>query len=324
MARTYAFINDEVKNYSELREAVLTSVSARKRFDRLNPHILNSVVLPGQLVIVSDHSGSLCTPEEQKLMWLASDIRDSLVSNGYTGSKVMVQNYDLLQSLMSYGSIGIGSATAAWSKHLKQVEETLKDIERLHHRWKSGVLSKDQFIAQRQLLFAKLKTQLHGIGRFGTGLKIQSNIKDMLGISSKSYLHKGEIAGYARTVKSISKTASALSKGTYVGVALDVGAGALDIQEACSVGREEQCKQAKYVEGGKMAFGIPAAAAGGTAGLVVSGAVCLALGVPSGGASLLVCGIIGGAVGGWGAGKAGSAGGESLGKHIYEYVNGDQ
>lgn len=38
-----------------------------------------------------------------------------------------------------------------------------------------------------------------------------------------------------------------MSKGTYVGMALDVGAGALEIKEACSTGREEECSRAKYV-----------------------------------------------------------------------------
>jgi hypothetical protein len=112
--------------------------------------------------------------------------------------------------------------------------------------------------------------------------------------------------------------ANVLSKGTYVGIALDVGAGALETQEACSVGREDQCTKAKYVESGKMAAGIPLSMAGGWAGGMGVGLICVAIGLPTAGMGTLACAIVGGAAGAWAGGAIGSGGGEQLGAFIYE------
>jgi hypothetical protein len=251
-------------------------------------------------------------------MRLAQDVRLSMIGTGYASSNVMTQNFDLLQSIMAYGSIGLGSSTAAWARHLRELETLLKDTEALHQRWKSAAITNDQFFAQRKALFSKIEKALAGIGRFGSGLRNTGKMKKMLGISSKSYLHTGEIAGYARTVKHVAKTANALSKGTYVGIALDVGVGALEIQEACSVGRGEECRKAKYVQGGGTAVGISGSLLGAAAGANGMILLCLALGVPTAGASALACAVVGGAVGAWGGGKLASERGERFGTFVYE------
>lgn len=75
-------------------------------------------------------------------------------------------------------------------------------------------------------------------------------MKKVLGISTKSYLHKGEIAGYAKRIRETAQTSKWLGRGTYVGLALDVGVAGLEIKEACVTGREAQCRRAKYVETG--------------------------------------------------------------------------
>ena len=87
----------------------------------------------------------------------------------------------------------------------------------------------------------------------------------MLGISTKSYLHKGEIAGYAKRIRETAQTSKWLGRGTYVGLALDVGVAGLEIKEACVTGREAQCRRAKYVETGRFVGGV-LGAAGGYAG----------------------------------------------------------
>ena len=121
-------------------------------------------------------------------------------------------------------------------------------------------------------------------------------------------------------MRKISKAAKALSNGTYVGIALDVGAGALEIQEACSVGREDECKKAKYVETAKAATGIGLAGVGGYLGSSTAGIICLAIGIPTGGVGTLACAVIGGAIGAYAGGQAGSYLGEGTGTNIYEYM----
>ncbi|MNJ51129.1 hypothetical protein D3C77_464260 [compost metagenome] len=140
----------------------------------------------------------------------------------------------------------------------------------------------------------------------------------MLGISTKSFLHKGEIDGYAGKISGVAKAANFVKKGTYLGTALDVAATALSIQKACSLGREEQCRKAKYVEGASLTGGLIGGAVIGYIGGGVAVQSCIfVLGIVSGGPGALVCGVVGGAVGGWAGGKIGQSGGEQLGEHLY-------
>lgn len=323
MSQPYAFVNDQARHYIHLRDQHLAlSMNARSKLDQLNPFLRNGMVRPGDVVVVGDGSTNMCTPEETRLMELASQVRGAMIGMSTRESSVMTHNFDLLQSFMSYGSIGTGASTAAWSRHLKDLEELLKQTEALHQRWRAGAMTNDQFFAQRRTLFSRIQGSLKGIGRFGSGLNNQGKMKQILGISSKSYLHTGDIRGYAGKVRSLSKMAGAMSKGTYVGIALDVGAGALEIKEACSTGREEECTRAKYVETGKTAGGIFASMYAGSAGAVAGQSICVGLGVASGGAAIVGCALVAGAVTAWGGGKFGSIAGENLTTLLHGAVHG--
>lgn len=321
MSQPYAFVNDQPRHYIHLRDHDLKlSMNARSKLDQLNPFLRNGMVMPGEVVVVSDGPAHMCTPEETQLMQLASQVRGAMIGMTMYESEVMTHNFELLKSFMSYGSIGIGASTAAWSQHLKGLEELLKQTEALHQRWRAGGMSNDQFFAQRRTLFSRIETSLKGIGRYGSGLNNQGKMKQILGISSKSYLHTGELRGYANKVRGVSKMASAMSKGTYVGIALDVGAGALAIQEACSTGREEECTRAQYVEGGKTTVSVGLATAGGAAGTYIAGALCLAIGIPTGGVGTLACAVIGGSLGAYAGGLAGAHIGEQSGQKLFEQI----
>jgi len=324
MSMPYAFINAGKQSLAWYRGSLLDGSNARAKFDELNGHISGGVtIMPGQLIIVADDSTSQCTPEEQSLMRHARHVKETLVGTDEATGLLLVQNYDMLQDIMTYSSIGVGSVTSAWSTHLNQVRETLNGVTDTYQKWRSGVFDKDQFVAQRQKLFRVLDGQLRGIGRWGTGLKKHSTIKKMMGISSKRYVHSGELSSYVKNIKLMKNLARHLSAGTPVGVALDLGQGGLEIREACTTGREQQCTKAKFVEVGKMAFGIPAAGLAGSFTGASAAKLCLRMAGPSRGASLLVCGIAGGALGGWGGGKVGSAFGDGIGTWLYEVLGDD-
>lgn len=324
MSTPYAFINDGKRSLSWYREGLVMGGRAHQKFDRVNAHLgLGGMGKPGELIIVGDDSTEMCTPDEEMLMFHARNVHQTLLGSNNASAHLQTHNYDLLQSIMTYGSIGVGSATSAWATHLNQVQDTLKDIGTAYQKWRFGVFTKDQFLAQRQALFSTLDGQLRGIGRWGTGLKNNSSIKKMLGISSKRYLHTGEIANYAKNVKRMGNVARHLSSGTVVGVMLDLGAGGLEIKEACSTGREQQCTKAKFVEVGKMMLGIPVAWKGGAVAGPAAAQLCLRMAGPSRGASVVVCGIAGGALAGWGAGKGGSVAGEVLSTMLYEVIEGE-
>src|SRR5450830_1663807 len=296
MQGPYVFINDRPQLYPQLKLSLSLSPHAQTKFDTLNQHIRNTVVLPGQLVIIGDSRTASCTAEEARLMLSARNVKHDLMAHS-AADQSLIKNYDLLQAIMAHTSIGIGAASSAWSKHLAAIEKTLMEIEDLHKQYlrKGTMGARDEFLVKRRALFAKLEIQLSGMARFGAGLKNEE------------------------TVKRIAKASQMLKKGTYIGIALDVGVTALEITEACSTGREQECTRAKFVEGGKLVLGVGGAAYRGYAGMGFGVAVCAAVfAIPTAGVSALGCAIVGGAVGGLAVGTLGSHTGEQIGTLLYE------
>ncbi|AZE62019.1 MULTISPECIES: hypothetical protein [Pseudomonas fluorescens group] len=320
----YGYINQQALPYSFLKSQLWHAglLQGRDHFDVLNQHLSHGLVRPGELVIVPEASGAHCTIEEAWLMRHAEEISRRLNQDmplDGTGNK----NYDLAQSILGYSSIGIGSATSAWSRHLREVANTLEEIEQLHRQLKDGGLDREMFIRQRQRMFGVLDSQLQGAARFGSGLRGNQPLKGALGISTKSYLHQAEIAGYAQRVRVITQMSNWLKHGTYLGMALDVGVAGLEIKEACVEGREVQCKRATYVETGRLVGGVVGAAGAGGLGAGLTRRACnIFLGVATRGSGALTCAIIGGAAAGYLGGKNGGDGGAFLGGKIIEN-NGD-
>lgn len=322
MQGAYAFINERPQPYPLLKLSLSLNPQSQTKFDMLNQHIRNVIVLPGQLVIIPDARTASCTTEEAQLMRSAQNIKHALFAHSAT-DQFLIKNYDQLQAIMAHASLGIGSASSAWSKHLAEVAATLKEIDELHRQYlRNGTASaRNNFLVKRRALFAKLDTQLSGMARFGTGLKNEGSIKKMLGISTKSYWHHGEIRRYEETVKRVAKASQILKKGTYIGLALDVGSTAMEIAEACSREREQECTQAKYVEGAKLVGGVGGTYGGGVLGLHVGvGACMLVFGIPTAGAGALACAIVGGAAGGLALGTLGGKGGAWVGNILYQAV----
>ncbi|XKU43840.1 hypothetical protein BG51_16395 [Pseudomonas [fluorescens] ATCC 17400] len=315
-----AYINDRTIDFHSLKSSLLKGshhpLSAQ--FDVLNLHLRHGLVTPGQMVIIPDDYGMACTFNDAWLMRHAEQIRRGLEQDAALGTAVVCQ-YDLLQSLLGYSSLGVGSATSAWGRHLDEVRHTLEEVERLHRQLKDGVLDRNNFVRHRQVLFNKLEVQLQGAARFGTSLQSHQSLKKVLGISTKSYLHKSEIVGYTQRIKSIAQTSKFLGNGTYVGLALDVGGAGLEIKEACMKDRGELCSRARYVEGGRLVGGVLGAAAGGSIGASLARSTCnIVLGVVTKGQGRLACGVVGGAAGGFGGGTAGGIFGEEVGDLLYK------
>ncbi|MEN4748934.1 hypothetical protein ABEH28_04065 [Pseudomonas sp. Ps21-P2] len=313
MSKPYVFINDRIQTYFTLK----ARVSGGAKFDVLNAHIRNVVVMPGQLVIVSDGSNGTLTAEETELMNLARNVHRQVKGAG----SQLIENYDLLQNMLSYGSLGIGAATGSWGKHLEGVKQTLEEIERLYKLSlaRGTPIARQEFINQRRALFATLDKQLEGIARWGTGLRKKGPLKKMLGLSTKSYLHTGEIQGYAARVGKNAKVAKLLKHGTAIGIGLNLASTALEIKEACSTGREDICTRAKFVEGVKLVGNVSGGSLGGTLGGTAAATACFAVLGPTSGPVALACLIVGAVAGGYGGGLAGEKSGEFIGTKLYEW-----
>ncbi|KJZ43100.1 MULTISPECIES: hypothetical protein [Pseudomonas] len=324
MSEARSFINPRTQSYQSLKASTPVSGYAKGKFDVLNVHIANSVVMAGELVIVGDSDTPSCTSHEAFLMAKAAQVHTGLLTSGVEADDFFLEHFDLLQSVLANASMGAGAASEGWSKHLENIKATLEEIEKLHRDYLgSGTLSaRDAFYAKRTTLFMKLEKQLGNIAAYGSGLRNLGKIKQALGISTHSYLHTGEIAGYADKVSGVAKASNLVKKGTYIGTALDVASTGLSIHKACTMGREDQCRRARYVESSTLMGSLAGGSAGGYLGGMAGTAVCaVVLGVSTGGPGALACAVVGGAVGGKIGGDIGSDRGEVLGDFLYREVS---
>lgn len=320
MSEARSFINSKAQNYATLKNATPMNANQQAKFDVLNAHIVNAVVLAGELVIVGDPSTPSCTSHEAFLMGKAAGIHRDIVFNGGGVDGFMLDNFEMLQSLLSHASMGAGAASDGWARHLGAIKKTLEQIEQLYRQHMSGgvIRAREEFYAKRAALFRVLDEQIGKTAAYGSGLRNQGKIKRMLQLSTKRYLSTGEITGYAEKVAGVAKAANIIKKGAYIGVALDVTATGLSIHNACTLGREEECRKAKYVELSGLAGSISGSAAGGVVGAAIVSTVCVALSIPSAGGAGVACAVVGGAIGGKYGGDFGKEWLGALGEIVYE------
>ncbi len=299
MSEARSFINPKAQNYATLKNGTPMNANQQAKFDVLNGHIVNTVVLAGELVIVGDPDTSSCTSHEAFLMGKAAGIHRDIMLNGGGVDGFMLDNFEMLQSLLAHASMGAGAASDGWARYLDAIKKKLEQIELLHREHMSGGVfrAREEFYAKRVELFRTLDEQLGRTAAYGSGLRNQGSIKRMLQLSTKRYLNAGEISGYAEKVTGVAKAASLIKKGAYIGVALDVAATGLEIKKACTLGREKECARAKYVEGGSLLLGLTGSSiVGAYGGAIATGACAFVLGITTGPGSL-VCGVVGGRLG---------------------------
>ncbi|MFF5867927.1 hypothetical protein [Pseudomonas sp. NPDC012596] len=320
MSEARAFLNLKLQNYHRLKADLALSGHSLEKFDVLNAHVANTVVRKGELIIIGDSTTASCTSQEAWMMAQAAKVHVGLLHNGQGVDNFFLDNFETLKSLIAHASMGAGVVSEGWSKHLRAIEATLMEIEKLHqqHLGSGTMVARDQFYAKRAALFMKLDEQLNKLAAYGSGLKNRTSIKRTLGISTKRFLHTGEIAGYANKVAGVAKAASLIKQGAYVGVALEVAGTGLEIHKACTLGREADCERAKYVGGGSLMGGLAGGSAGGyVAGTVLAPAICAAIGLSTAGTGGLICAVVIGGAGATIGGKIGEEQGEFYGELLY-------
>lgn len=322
MSEARSFINARAQTYESLKAGISMSANQRAKFDVLNAHIVNNVVVGGELVIVGDPSTPSCTSHEAFLMAKASIIHHDIVFNNVGVDDFFLDNFDLLQSILAQASLGVGVVSDGWGRHLNAIKNTLVEIDVLYreHMGSGTVKRREEFYAKRRALFAKLDSQLSKMAAYGSNLRSGMSIKRVLEISTKSFMRTGEIARYADKVAHVARTANLIKRAGYIGVALDVFGSVLTIHKACTNGREDDCRKTKYVEGSALAGQLGLGAIGGYAGGIVGPIACAAVGIPTLGTGSLACAVVVGGVGSLVGGNLGSGGGELLGEIIYEVV----
>jgi hypothetical protein len=312
----------------KLEAQLFTSASPAviAKFKALNPNL--DQVKAGTMIVLSDPNNHLCTFEEAQLMQAAGNVNKALEPLSSEEADFMARHHDEIAFFLSKGSVGASFGLSMFAKNLNDVKVILRDIESLHTRTfqANGHLNSAEFYAERKRLLAQLNTQLTKLTKKSIGFPDHPNLKAVLGISTKSLVHRwrkagavGQIPGYATHIEGVSKAAKYVKYGGWVGTAVGGGASVIKVQGVCAEGNVEACEKVKFTEAGGFSGGV---AGGAMASAAITGStigwVCAALSVPTGGTAALVCGLVvvgvGSIVGGVGGGK----GGELIGEKIYE------
>lgn len=296
------------------------------KFKTLNPYL--DQVKAGQLIVLSDPNNLRCTREEAYLMAAAEKVNTALQALTPEEADFMARHRDEIESFLKHGSTSIGTGVAVFASNLDSVKNTLRDIEALHQYtfMRDGHLRSSEFFAERKRLFDQLDTHLTRFTKKSTGFPDHPKLKSALGISNRSLVHRwtnagapDQIPGYATHMDGIAKAAKYVKYGGWLGTAIGGGASYMKVQDVCAAGNTDACKKVRFTETGSFAGGV---AGGAAVGLALTGstaaAICIALGVPTGGLATLGCGVVVVGAGSFASGTMGGALGEEMGEVIYE------
>lgn len=297
-------------------------------FRQLNgPYAANGHFDVAQPVFLPEDTG-MCMAHEPTIAEVLEAVNAEHERMRPQDRQTVAQTHAVLDFVLEYGNAGFGATTAAYAQRVSRVTKILKEIERAF-TWEfrhNGHLRTDAFLRFRRAKFRELDVALGTLVRsLGFQPHRTGKMKAQLGIHTKSQILQWQRAGYAdglRTFpghyKNIGRLASGLKGVGYASIALDVGLGAKNIHDACSIedAGDHLCARTSYEEVGRVGGSI---ALGGLGGFGVSYVACnLVLGAPTVGTSLVWCGFIATGVGAAAGGYLGGMGGEYAGRRLFE------
>ncbi|RNL69921.1 hypothetical protein D7I40_16375 [Citrobacter sp. MH181794] len=309
----------------------------KELYRQLNPEKKKK---PGSILVVADPLSQ--SPEKIAQIQTARDkIDKALEPLTNEEAKLLYENktpIDIFSSNIYSDALGqsgdiFGYIKDAGGGYYEEINKTLKEIQELYKKTyshNSGRISGEEFFGQRERLFNQLDIILNKFSKEQLNLKQYEQIKQALGLSTKSIMHKWDqtgvkdIEGYASYIEKSAKLLKVMRTTGYVGIGLDFASYTTNVYDACAKGRESECRKAAITEyskfGAKQIVGI---AAGGAAGPAAR-AICMwALGLITAeagaiGAGLcLVTGIGTGII----AGKVAEKEGEGWGEYWGETIN---
>lgn len=300
-------------------------------FKTNNSHLKDGRVQSGQLIIISPPDNRACTQFEADLSLAAEQVDLRLANLPEEEKRITAENFQLLSNIASTGGAGYGVTLIYFSHHVKAIESTLKEIERLYAQTynSTGKLNSPRFLQQRKQLFMRMDNIMASfLGGSRTGFtSTQTKIKNSLGLNTKSILHQwkqqsGRVSGVPGFVENYNKTtklAATLKAAGYVGVALDVGQSASQIHAACTVGTEKQCTKTSFGEGGRLVGSVGGGGAGAAVGVGGAYVICnIIFGLQTAGTSLMWCGIAVTSAGGYAGSSIGGDFGKERGELLYK------
>ncbi len=297
-------------------------------FKVINSHLKDNRVKVGQMVVVTPPNSQQCSRWEAELAEVARKVDATLAKLSEEEARIMAENYQLLSNATQWGSAGVGATMIYFNRHVRNIEGILKQVNDLYVKTykTTGGLNNPQFFQKRKALFSRLNTTLSSlVGESRLGFSFdQGQVKKGLGLSSKSALHQwkqqpyavNDVPGFSNNFAKVARLSKNLRIGGYAAIGLDVGHSAVKIHEACTVGEGKECARTSFGEGGRLSGSIVGGAGGGALASYV--ACNVVFGIQTVGTSLLWCGIVAGASGGFLGGKYVGMIGRELGNVLYE------
>lgn len=259
----------------------------RELYHKLNPDIKKQ---PGSILLVVD-------PEKQdqqqiETLQKARDrIDNALAPLTLPEARVLHENrasVDIFSSQLYSDALGQSGDILGYIKdtgggYYEEINKTLNEIQALYKKTyssNSGRISGEEFFGQRERLLKKLDGILNKFSKERLNLKQYEDIKQALGLSTKSIMHKWDqtgvkdIEGYASYIEKSAKLIKIMRTTGYVGVGLDFASYTTNVYEACAKGRESECRKAAITEYSKFGFKQTASFAGGAAGGIMGRAAC--------------------------------------------------
>ncbi|KAB0491097.1 PAAR domain-containing protein [Pseudomonas vancouverensis] len=322
----YVVPNSMTRQALEATLFTTPDAAVMRKFRALNPE--QSDFKAGSLIVLSDPHNTSCTYQEAQLMQAAQQVRAALDPLTPSEAEFMHRHAAEIASFTGETSTWLGVSAVIMEKHLASLRDTLQAMERLHQDTyrQHGHLRSPQFFADRQRLLAQLDAHLLNSTRLRgyTTLGDHPKLKTALGISTRSLVHRwdkagapGQIPGYTTHVEATSRAAKYMQAGGYIGIGIGGVSSLLNIQEVCNGGSEDACKKIKFTEGGKFVGSTVGGIVGGVGAPLISGSICLALGVTTGIGSVICSAAIVGTTA-WVGAEIGSLGGEGVGEVFYE------
>ncbi|QLR76236.1 hypothetical protein HV336_04760 [Citrobacter freundii] len=324
------------------RELMVSPPSGVKElYHQLNPEKKKK---PGSILVVADPLSR--SPEKIAKIQTARDKIDKALEPLTTEeAKLLYENrtpIDIFSSNIYSDALGqsgdiLGYIKDAGGGYYEEINKILNEIQELYkktYNQNSGRISGEEFFGQRERLFKKLDGVLNKFSKEQLNLKQYEQIKQALGLSTKSIMHKWDqtgvkdIEGYASYIEKSAKLLKVMRTTGYVGIGFDFASYTTNVYDACAKGRESECRKAAITEYSKFVGKQTASVAGGAVGGIMGRAACTwVLGLitsESGGIGAglcLVTGIGSSIAGGKIAEKWGEIYGEKVGTTINDKID---
>lgn len=307
-------------------------------FKRVNSHLQSEKVLPGEIVIFANPPISDTDREALKGLQQQAKLASKGIQQLSPGEADTVKrNFSLLESVnsdvLANSSVGIGVPSAMVGARLSDIQRVLEKLNQNYLSntiWENGKARfGNGFYIQRSALFRELDHSLNRLTMLTLNIPVSSKVKHTLKLSSKSILHNwdsiqanGKVPQLGQRINTVARVAKGARYAGYLGIALDVGVSATEINKACFGPEADQCEKVSYIEVGRAAGSIGGGTLGASIGATAASAATsfvIALGVTVSLPVIAIIAVTGAGVGAFYGSSHGGKGGAFAGDKLYRY-----